>query len=136
MWKAERRASAAERRELRHPNDLSGAERALVALTRRRSVAVREAAALEANPSAAIIDSPAENCSCPRQSAKAAQKGVCARSTGLYAGKKVTGRKRRSQMLDRVDTVGLLPGVSVLPADIQDRDGSRALPARTRRPCR
>ena len=82
MWKA-------ERRELRHPNDLSGAERALVALTRRRSVAVREAAALEANPSAAIIDSPAENSSCDRQSAKAAQKG------GLRSTRRALTRARR-----------------------------------------
>jgi hypothetical protein len=39
------------------------------------------------------------------------------------AGKKVTGRKRHIL----VDTLGLLLGVSVLPANFQDRDGTRDL---------
>ena len=78
-------------------------------------VAAREAAGREASPTAAIIDS---------QTAKAAQKGA-PRSTrkAIDAGKKVTGRKRHIL----VDTLGLLLGVSVLPADIQDRDGARDL---------
>ena len=45
---------------------------------------------------------------------------------GYDAGKKVTGRKRHIL----VDTLGLLLGVSVLPANIQDRDGARDLVAR------
>ena len=40
---------------------------------------------------------------------------------GFDAGKKVTGRKRHIL----VDTLGLLLSVSVLPADVQDRDGAR-----------
>jgi transposase len=48
---------------------------------------------------------------------------------GFDAGKKVTGRKRHIL----VDTLGLLLGVSVLPADIQDRDGTRDLLRRARR---
>ena len=69
-------------------------------------VAVREAAGREASPSDAIIDS--------HQSAKAAQRGSSLAPQGFDAGKKVTGRKRH--ML--VDTLGLLLGVSVLPANI------------------
>jgi transposase len=38
---------------------------------------------------------------------------------GYDAGKKVKGRKRHAV----VDTLGLMLGVAVLPADIQDRDG-------------
>jgi hypothetical protein len=44
---------------------------------------------------------------------------TCLRPAGFDAGKKVKGRKRHIL----VDTVGLLLGVSVLPAIIQDRDG-------------
>ena len=40
---------------------------------------------------------------------------------GFDAGKKVTGRKRHIL----VDTLGLLLSVCVLPANVQDRDGSR-----------
>jgi transposase len=42
---------------------------------------------------------------------------------GFDAGKKVTGRKRHIL----VDTLGLLLGVSILPANIQDRDGASDL---------
>ena len=42
---------------------------------------------------------------------------------GFDAGKKVTGRKRHIL----VDTLGLLLGASILPANIQDRDGARDL---------
>ena len=152
MWKTEHRLSAADRRGLRYPNDLSDAEWALVAPLipparrggRRRSVdvrevlnaifyvlatgcqwqalpkdlpprstahhyfklwdwdgtlerihetlyvAVREAAGREASPSAAIIDSPAGNSSCARQSAKAAQKG------GLRSIRRAMMQARRS----------------------------------------
>jgi transposase len=84
-------------------------------------VAVREQQGREASPSAAIIDS---------QSAKAAPKGGASLDPqGYDAGKKVTGRKRHIL----VDTLGLLPGVSVLPANIQDRDGTRDLLRRVRR---
>ena len=76
-------------------------------------VAVREAAGREASPSDAIIDS---------QSSSLAPQG-------FDAGKKVTGRKRHIL----VDTLGLLLGVSVLPANIQDRDGARDLLQRARR---
>jgi transposase len=48
---------------------------------------------------------------------------------GFDAGKKVVGRKRHIL----VDTLGLLLGVSVLPANIQDRDGTRNLLRQARR---
>lgn len=48
---------------------------------------------------------------------------------GYDAGKKVTGRKRHIL----VDTLGLLLGVSVLPANVQDRDGARDLLREARR---
>jgi transposase len=57
------------------------------------------------------------------------KRGLIACSQGFDAGKKVTGRKRHIL----VDPLGLLLGVSVLPADIQDRDGARDLLQRTRR---
>jgi putative transposase len=85
-------------------------------------MAVREAAGREASPSAAVIDS---------QTAKAAKKGGGSSidPQGCDAGKKVTGRKRHVV----VDTVGLLLGMSVLPADIQDRDGAYGLLRNARR---
>ncbi|MCX7350086.1 MAG: IS5 family transposase [Alphaproteobacteria bacterium] len=84
-------------------------------------VATREAAGREASPSAAIIDS---------QSARASQKGAPSIDPqGFDAGKKVTGRKRHIL----VDTLGLLLGVNVLPANIQDRDGTHDLLRRVRR---
>ena len=75
-------------------------------------VAMREAAGREASPTAAIIDQP------ERQGVL--KKGVFDRSAGYDAGKKVKGRKRHIL----VDTLGLLLGVVVLPADVQDRDGA------------
>ncbi|QDM15534.1 IS5 family transposase [Tardiphaga sp. vice352] len=84
-------------------------------------VATREAAGREASPTVAIIDS---------QSSKAAQKGGPALDPqGFDAGKKITGRKRHIL----VDTLGLLLGVSVHAADIQDRDGAHDLLRRARR---
>lgn len=63
------------------------------------------------HPSAAIIDS---------QSVKSTE---CSDERGYDAGKKVNGRKRHIL----VDTIGLLLMVTVLPANIQDRDGARQL---------
>ena len=72
---------------------------------------IRLRAGKQANPSAAIIDS---------QSVKTDEQAA---SRGYDAGKKVKGRKRHIL----VDTLGLLLKVKVLTADIQDRDGARAL---------
>jgi putative transposase len=65
----------------------------------------------EAQPSAAIIDS---------QRVKSSE---CSEERGFDAGKKINGRKRHIL----VDTLGLLLGVVVLPANIQDRDGAKTL---------
>jgi transposase len=63
-------------------------------------------------PSAAVIDS---------QSVKGGQ--LPALSCGYDAGKKIKGRKRHAL----TDTGGLLLGVVVTPADVQDRDGAKLL---------
>ena len=63
-------------------------------------------------PSAAIIDS---------QSVKGGQ--LPAGSSGYDAGKKTKGRKRHTLR----DTNGLLLGVVVTPASVQDRDGAKVL---------
>lgn len=63
-------------------------------------------------PSAAVIDS---------QSVKGGQ--LPALSCGYDAGKKIKGRKRHAL----TDTKGLLLGVVVTPASVQDRDGARLL---------
>ena len=78
-------------------------------------VSVREAAGRKASPSAAIIDFS------KRQGRS--KKGVAIDPQACDAAKKVTGRKRHVL----VDTLDLLLGVSVLPANIQDRDGARGL---------
>jgi putative transposase len=57
------------------------------------------------------------------------KKGLCTWPQGFDAGKKVTGRKRHIL----VDTLGLLLGVSVHAADIQDRDGTHDLLRQARR---
>lgn len=63
------------------------------------------------NPSAAIIDS---------QSVKTTERGGL---RGYDAGKKINGRKRHIL----VDTLGLIIGVLVHEANIQDRDGAKLL---------
>lgn len=63
-------------------------------------------------PSAAILDS---------QSVKAAEQG--GKTIGYDAGKKVRGRKRHIL----VDTLGLLLGLCVTSAAVQDRDGAKTL---------
>jgi putative transposase len=72
---------------------------------------VRRQAGKKPAPTAAIMDS---------QSVKIADQGG---ERGYDAGKKVTGRKRHIL----VDTLGLILGLFITPADVQDRDGARGL---------
>ncbi len=73
---------------------------------------VRLAVGRKPSPSAAILDS---------QSVKGAEQGGAA--IGYDAGKKVSGRKRHVV----VDTLGLILGVCVTSAAVQDRDGAATL---------
>jgi len=73
----------------------------------------------EAQPSAGVIDS---------QSVKATESGGV---RGHDAGKRINGRKRHIV----VDTIGLLFGLVIHAADIQDRDGAPALLAPIRKSC-
>ncbi len=73
-------------------------------------MAAREAEGREASPTAGVIDS---------QSVKTTESGGI---RGFDAGKKINRRKRHIV----VDTIGLIVGLVVHAADIQDRDGAPA----------
>jgi len=83
-----------------------------VELNDRLRVQVRVAEGRKPSPTAAILDS---------QSVKGAEQGGAA--MGYDAGQKIGGRKRHIL----VDTLGMLLGVCVTSASVQDRDGAVTL---------
>jgi transposase len=86
-------------------------EGVLRAINNELVMAAREGEGREASPTAGVIDS---------QSVKTTESGGV---RGFDAGKKINGRKRHIV----VDTLGLLVGVVVHAADVQDRDGAPAV---------
>lgn len=90
-------------------------EKTWEAINDRLRARVREQEGKRSRPTAAILDS---------QSVKSDCHGG---KVGFDAGKKIKGRKRHIL----VDTLGLLLGIVVTPADVTEREGAQALLKRT-----